>query len=112
MQFIDIYRDREASDASSLQVSVPRGTTLRVVGILPHGSEMQPRTMAELWGAAISDCEKRGEKVTDAFGRTLLLHRLPEDLLAMIDPRQVVADGTRLPEDVENWSAWVRKEQP
>ena len=47
-----------------------------------------------------------------AYGRPLRLYRLPADLLALTDPHAVVATGTRLPEDVENWSAWVAKEKP
>jgi hypothetical protein len=34
------------------------------------------------------------------------------DLLALTEPRQVVIDGTRLPEDSENWNLWVAKEKP
>jgi hypothetical protein len=68
--------------------------------------------MAKLWEAALEACEGRGERVTDAFGRRLRLSRLPQDLLALTDPRAVVTSGTRLPEDVENWNAWVAQEAP
>ena len=34
------------------------------------------------------------------------------DLLSLTDPRSVIVVGTRLPEDVENWSAWVAREKP
>jgi hypothetical protein len=74
--------------------------------------QMTPARMAELWARALEACAKRGEKVIDAFGRKLRLHRLPQDLLALTDPRQVVAVGTRLPEDVENWSQWVARRKP
>jgi hypothetical protein len=37
---------------------------------------------------------------------------LPDDLLALTDPRQVVVDGTRLPEDVERWDRFVAEEDP
>lgn len=78
----------------------------------PAGEMMRPATMATLWKQALAACEKRGETVVDAFGRRLKLSRLPHDLLALTDPRAVVVVGTRLPEDVEDWTAWVRKEKP
>jgi hypothetical protein len=78
----------------------------------PPAEKMRPATMAELWKKALAACEKRGERVDDAYGRRLRLSRLPDDLLALTDPRAVIVVGTRLPEDVENWSAWVAKERP
>lgn len=77
----------------------------------PAGEKMRPATMAGLWNAALAACEKRGEPVTDAYGRTLSLSRLPPDLLSLTDPRAVIVMGTRLPEDVENWAAWVAQEK-
>lgn len=78
----------------------------------PAGQTLDPAGMARLWEGALAACEKRGDKVTDAFGRRLKLSRLPVDLLALTDPRAVVSSGTRLPEDVENWNAWVAREAP
>jgi hypothetical protein len=78
----------------------------------PPDEKMRPATMAALWTNAIAACRARGERVDDAYGRTLRLSRLPDDLLALTDPRAVIVTGTRLPEDVENWPAWVAKEQP
>jgi hypothetical protein len=78
----------------------------------PAAEKMTAATMASLWGAALAACAARGEATTDAYGRTLRLSRLPLDLLSLTDPRAVVAVATRLPEDVENWSAWVAKEKP
>jgi hypothetical protein len=76
------------------------------------GATMSPKQMALLWTQALRACEKRGQDVTDVYKRPLRLHWLPADLLALTAPRQVVADATRLPEDVENWQAWVAREQP
>ena len=73
---------------------------------------MHPAKMAALWQQALAACEQRGEPVVDAYGRRLRLSRLPPDLLALTDPRVVVVVGTRLPEDVENWAAWVAQERP
>lgn len=78
----------------------------------PATEQMQPATMAKLWSQALAAAEQRGEIVTDAYGRRLRLRRLPADLLALTDPRAVIVVGTRLPEDVENWSAWVARENP
>ncbi|MDY7232229.1 MG2 domain-containing protein [Hyalangium rubrum] len=78
----------------------------------PAGETLSPAGMAQLWEQALSACEKRGESVTDAYGRRLKLSRLPPDLLALTDPRVVVVGGTRLSEDVENWGAWVAREAP
>ncbi|WP_370645281.1 MG2 domain-containing protein [Corallococcus sp. EGB] len=78
----------------------------------PEGETLDPAGLARLWSESLAACEQRGQKVTDAFGRKLRLSRLPEDLLALTDPRAVVVSGTRLPEDVVNWGAWVAREAP
>ena len=78
----------------------------------PAAEKMTPKTMSELWKKALDACDKRGEPVVDAYGRRLRLSILPSDLLALTDPRAVVVVGTRLPEDVENWTEWVAKEKP
>jgi hypothetical protein len=78
----------------------------------PPAEKMLTERMAILWKQALAACAKRGERVDDAFGRELRLYRLPADLLALTDPREVVAVGTRLPEDVESWPAWVMRVRP
>ncbi|KFA89840.1 MG2 domain-containing protein [Archangium violaceum] len=78
----------------------------------PKDETLSSAGMAKLWEKALEACEKRGEAVTDAYGRRLKLSRLPQELLALTDPRAVVVNGTRLPEDVENWGAWVAREAP
>ncbi|WP_233601931.1 MG2 domain-containing protein [Corallococcus sp. CA047B] len=78
----------------------------------PKGETLDPEGLARLWKESLAACEQRGQKVTDAFGRRLRLSRLPEDLLSLTDPRAVVVSGTRLPEDVVNWGAWVARESP
>jgi hypothetical protein len=78
----------------------------------PAGETLSPEGLAKLWEQALRACEKRGEPVTDAYGRRLKLSRLPQELLALTDPRMVVVSGTRLSEDVENWGAWVAREAP
>ncbi len=76
------------------------------------GETMTPKQMAALWQASLKACKARGNAIVDSYGRPLRLHWLPEDLLSLTDPAQVVADATRLPEDVENWQQWVMKEKP
>ncbi|HEY3452101.1 MAG TPA: MG2 domain-containing protein [Myxococcales bacterium] len=78
----------------------------------PATEKMHPATMAGLWQKALAACQQRKEGVEDAYGRTLRLSQLPSDLLTLVDPRMVVVQGTRLPEDIENWLAWVAKEEP
>jgi hypothetical protein len=80
----------------------------------PEGEKMTPPKMADLWNSALNQIEKGPDQAAalDAWGRRLRLHRLPADLLSLTEPRQVVVVGTRLPEDVENWSAYVAKEKP
>jgi hypothetical protein len=78
----------------------------------PLAENMTPATMARLWSAALAACRARGQRVDDAYGRTLRLSRLPPDLLSLTDPRAVVVVATRLTEDVENWPAWVARERP
>ncbi len=78
----------------------------------PAAEKMSPLTMARLWNKSLDAVESRKESARDAWGRRLRLHRLPADLLALTEPRQVVVNGTRLPEDTQNWSQWVAKEKP
>ena len=78
----------------------------------PASEKMTPPVMARLWNQALSAVEARKESAEDAWGRKLRLHRLPADLLALTEPRAVVINGTRLPEDNLNWSQWVAKEKP
>jgi hypothetical protein len=78
----------------------------------PATEQMKPETLAKLWNKALDACAAHKKPVKDAFGRRLRLHRLPRDLLALTDPRQVVTVGTRLPEDTENWPRWVARRKP
>ena len=78
----------------------------------PAAEKLTPQVMARLWTQALDAVEAKKESARDAWGRRLRLHRLPADLLALTDPRSVVVNGTRLPEDVQNWPQWVAKEKP
>jgi hypothetical protein len=73
----------------------------------PAGELMSPATMVRLWENALA-----AHPATDPFGRALHLSILPDDLRALVDPRVMVADAARLPEDVENWSLYVATEAP
>ncbi len=76
----------------------------------PEDSVMEPGQMVVLWSAALADARAAGEPVVDGWGRELTLAVLPSDLLAQVDPRQVVSDSTRLPEDVTSWPRYVAEE--
>ncbi len=78
----------------------------------PETEKMTPPVMARLWNKSLDVVEGRKESARDAWGRRLRLHRLPADLLALTEPRAVVINGTRLPEDTQNWTQWVAKEKP
>ncbi|MBL8953897.1 MAG: hypothetical protein JNK82_24180 [Myxococcaceae bacterium] len=80
----------------------------------PETEKMTPQKMAALWAKAVETTAAGPDKTAgrDAWGRPLRLHRLPADLLALTEPRQVVVVGTRLPEDTENWNTFVRREKP
>ena len=78
----------------------------------PTAEKMTPPVMARLWNQSLDAVEARKDSARDAWGRRLRLHRLPMDLLALTEPRAVVVNGTRLPEDTQNWSQWVAKEKP
>lgn len=71
---------------------------------------LSPERMASFWRDAVRDMSRNGKRPIDAYDRTLTLDVLPNDLLVQVDPRTVVADGTRLPEDVTDWVRWVRTE--
>ncbi len=74
----------------------------------PKDEKLTPDKMLGLWDKAVADAAKKGA-VTDAFGRRLALAVLPDNLIALTDPRLIVADGTRLPEDVEAWVPFVHR---
>jgi hypothetical protein len=74
--------------------------------------KIHPPQMAKLWAQALEAVKARGGRIDDAYGRPLRLSTLPRDLLALTDPMNVIADGTRRPEDIENWAAYVAKEKP
>lgn len=78
----------------------------------PAAQKMTPALMAKLWNQSLDVLEAKKSPVHDAWGRKLRLHRLPTDLLALTEPRAVVINGTRLPEDMQNWPQWVAKEKP
>lgn len=75
----------------------------------PKTEKLTPKKMMALWDRALAGAKKKGAVVTDAFGRPLTLTVLPDELVALTDPRVVVADGTRLPEDIEAWVRFVRR---
>ncbi|MBI4816061.1 MAG: hypothetical protein HY791_07385 [Deltaproteobacteria bacterium] len=78
----------------------------------PPSEVLAPERLVELWNVALSQVEARGQSVEDAFGRKLRLANLPDELLELVDPRAVVVDGARLPEDFDPFIPWVRGSKP
>jgi len=76
----------------------------------PDDEQMQPATMVRLWNEALADLRAEGDPAVDGYGRPLTLDVLPHELLEQVDPRVVVADGKRLPEDVVSWTRYVAEE--
>lgn len=76
----------------------------------PDTERMTPERMMRMWEEAVAAVSAAGEPPVDAFGRPLTLGVLPGELLAEVDPRAVVRDATRLPDDVVNWTRFVREE--
>ncbi len=73
----------------------------------PEDQMLTAERMVGIWARALDEVEAAGEPAVDGFGRPLTLAVLPEELLDQVDPRQMASDGTRLPEDVVNWFAYV-----
>jgi hypothetical protein len=73
----------------------------------PAGETLQPATMVSLWNEALAERKKAGEPIVDGWGRELTLDLLARDLALQLDPLSVVADGTRLSEDVIPWNNWL-----
>jgi hypothetical protein len=78
----------------------------------PEGETLTAHRMVALWEEVLKERRKAKRPVDDAYGETLHLSRLPQDLLVLADPRNLVSDARHLPEDVENWSLYVAKEAP
>lgn len=76
----------------------------------PAGDVLDNARVAAWWTEVLDEERAAGRPVVDAFDRELTLRRLPPDLLARLDPRGLVDDATRLPEDVVDWRAWVAEE--
>lgn len=74
----------------------------------PKEEKLTPQKMLALWDDALAAAGKRGKETKDVFGRPMKLALLPDELVALTDPRLVVADGTRLPEDIEAWTRFVK----
>ncbi len=78
----------------------------------PEGELMTAARMAGLWAEMLRERRRADLPCGDAYGMDLELIRLPSDLLALTDPRLLVTDASRLPEDVENWGRFVREVSP
>ncbi|MEQ1508175.1 MAG: hypothetical protein ABMB14_38450, partial [Myxococcota bacterium] len=74
------------------------------------GALLEPTAMVDAWNGALADLDAAGDPAVDGYGRELTLDVLPPDLLVLTDPRQIVSDGARLPEDFVGWVQFVEQE--
>jgi hypothetical protein len=76
----------------------------------PATEQLDPARMVAFWNAALAAVEAEGHPVVDGYGRRLTLAVVPLDLLAQVDPRKLVSDATRMPEDAEDFVRYVQRE--
>ena len=76
----------------------------------PAGEVLSNARMAALFEAGLKSAAAAGLPTEDPWGERLRLERLPDALLARVDPRALSGDGARLPEDVVDWARWVDEE--
>jgi hypothetical protein len=74
------------------------------------GEQLLPQDMVAFWDEALAELDGEGTPAVDGFGRELALDVLPPDLLALTDPRTLVVDAARLPEDFVGWVQYVDQE--
>lgn len=78
----------------------------------PDDETLTPEKMVKFYESTLAARETSDRPTTDAYGRRIRLDMLPDDLLALLDPRSVIINGTHLDEDVENWIDYVRRNAP
>ena len=76
----------------------------------PQEEQMDPSRMVAFYQETLVALEQAGEAAVDGYGRPLTLGALPYDLLEQLEPRALVADATRLPEDVVSFTRYVDEE--
>ena len=104
--------DTEAQTSRSFYRALDRATArLRAWEEAAKDNELlEPEEMVQIWRSALADLRDEGDPAVDGYGRELDLAVLPPALLAMTDPRTLVADGARLPEDFVGWTQYVEQE--
>ena len=76
----------------------------------PH-EQFKPETVLTLWNNAIDACQSKDHSCTDLYGRPLKISMLPSQYQAMVAPNALALDGSRLPEDMVNWSNWIKENE-
>ena len=76
----------------------------------PEGELLTNERMAALFEDGLKASGAAGQPVRDPWGNRVSLARLPEPMLERLDPRVMTGDGTRLPEDIINWTRWATSE--
>lgn len=99
--------DGELTDAFYTLYAAARAEVRAWEGRAAKDEVLTAKEMVALWEKTLVATPAR-----DPFDNPLHLSALPADLLALVNPRFMVSDGARLPEDVENWPQYVAKEAP
>lgn len=74
------------------------------------GELLAPEQMVAFWDDSLAELADEGEPAVDGFGRTLELSVLSLDRVQLTDPRTLVVDAARLPEDFVGWTQYVTQE--
>lgn len=72
-----------------------------------EGEVLDAKLVVAWWEEGLREARRSGEPIADIWGLDLHLTRLPRDLVEQVDPRRLVSDATRLPEDSVSWTDFV-----
>lgn len=102
----------EPQEVEALTASFYRGLEALVAKVraweraAPKGEQITPKQTSRWWTEVLAEADP---PIEDAYGMPLTLETLPGDLLEQTAPHQLVADSTRLSEDMDNWTRWVEE---
>lgn len=109
-----VYQDASVApkETEALTTSFYRGLEALIAKVrawersAPKGEQITPKQTSDWWTQVLAEADP---PIEDAYGMPLTLQTLPSDLLEQTAPHQLVADSTRLSEDIENWPRWVEE---
>lgn len=71
------------------------------------GDQLTYPVMFELWQAGLDALEAAGTPAVDGFDRPIRLEHLPPLWAEQANPRSLVSDATRIPEDTTSWELFL-----